>query len=309
MFKRAHKELAKNAIYTDVMPTGDDDDMAEIEALAQFSDSGSDSDSSSSDDDISSEEDAKLEDYIMKYERSLKDEKTKTKGKASAGNGSGSDEKSGSSDDDDEVDGEGEVEEEEEEEEQDQEEDTHFRCKVCPKKILKNKTMVEVHLKGHEHKTNLRLYKRALKEERTKEEIEKLKAKNQKKREKSLKKKEERKAAQKQKLKEKKKRQWERKMASMATTGSAISGSPSIKEKKEEKLIERSNSKAKNNPERQIIGPEETVGNIVKAGKMGTKEVTNELRGNGRSDSFGSSNTSSNDKRRKPPNKKQKTKA
>ncbi|KAF8980806.1 hypothetical protein BGZ46_003672 [Entomortierella lignicola] len=217
MLKRAHRELARNAIYTEVIPTGEDN-QAEIEALAQFSDSGSDSDSSSddsgddNDDDIDSEEDAELEAYIQKYEGSVK-KSTKDDDNEKEGSDSEDEDeekKDGSSDDEEEEGSDAEV----------GEEDTHFRCKICPKKILKNQTMVDVHLKGHEHKANLRLYKKALKEERTKEEIDRLKAKNQKKREKSLKKKEDRLSLKKQKLKEKKKRQWEKKMAAAAAAGS-----------------------------------------------------------------------------------------
>ncbi|KAG0043150.1 Sorting nexin, cytoplasm-to-vacuole targeting pathway/endosomal sorting [Gryganskiella cystojenkinii] len=292
MLKRAHRELARNAIYTEVMPAGDQADE-DMEALAQFSDSGSDSDSSSDEDegDLDSEEDAELENYIKKYEGSIKKD------------GEVEDEEAGSDDEEKDSD-----DEEAGEEEPEAEESTHYRCKICPRKTLKNETMVQVHLDGRDHKANLKLYKRALKAERSKEHIEGLKLKGQKKKERYAKKKDERMAAKKLKLKEKKKRQWERKMAAAAaadgTTGDKV-----------EKIAEKAEKKVEEAVHKVEKAVEKKVAKIVKeAEKKVEKEVNKiEKEANKKMEKVvekavaKESTTSAKAKKSKPPAKKQKT--
>lgn len=299
MLKRAHRELARNAIYTEVMPTGDDA-LAEMESMANFSDSGSDSDSSSDEDrdlgggdsDLDSDEDAELESYIQKYEGSLKKDK-----------------KEGSDDEDEEA-GSGSSDDEDAEEEAAEEEaETHFRCKICPKKTLKNETMVQVHLNGHEHKVNLKLYKKALKEDRTKEQVDKLKAKNLKKKEKALKKKEDRKAAQKQKLKEKKKRQWEKKMAAAA----AAAGGSTKEGKKVEKIVEKAEKKVEEVVKKLDKAVEKKVGKIVEKAERDAEKKVEKIVEKAEKDATKTLNKAlaKSDKKTssksKPPAKKQKT--
>ncbi|KAI9025321.1 hypothetical protein CLU79DRAFT_886309 [Phycomyces nitens] len=218
MFKRAGKELAKQAIHTE-----DYDEEIELteERLAGVF-SGSEDESDESDDELVIPANLGREKYLR-----AEIDADESEDNASDDNGS-----------DIELDDE-EDEEDEEESENEAEEDESgpviYSCKICPNKHLKVERQVEIHLKSKEHNRRLRfLRKHGLESDDEMTEQQKAKLEKSKEKKEEIKKERKSKAHQKVKdhRKELKRKRWERQQAEKAAEKELKSETDSKKETK-----------------------------------------------------------------------------